>query len=293
MPLDQNKLKRLLESREKVKKRMQTDEFGKQDSMLMQSLLGVLMKQFELAKGEKGDKPIAGVDYPIPKDGKDGYTPQAGKDYMREPRDGAKGDKGDRGDVGPRGPKGEKGQRGPKGKDADIKKVLPMINTANKLIMEQHNKKYDHDLLHDSKILGSLELDEESLKDGSVLQIKDRKLVAVPMPTLDAPWMGRSGAAHSRYKIQTVTASASIDPQANVVLVDASGGDITLTLYEAAGQEGTYTYFKRVDDTLTNSVTFATPNSETLEFETAYRLVNEGSGCEIFSDGTNFLIKHA
>lgn len=32
-------------------------------------------------KGEKGDKPVPGKDYPLPQPGKDGYTPKKGKDY--------------------------------------------------------------------------------------------------------------------------------------------------------------------------------------------------------------------
>ena len=77
------------------------DDLIKYLSVILDLLKKLQLFQKQLSKGEKGDKPIAGVDYPIPRDGKDvdekkvikevlrqipkpkdGYTPVKGKDYF-------------------------------------------------------------------------------------------------------------------------------------------------------------------------------------------------------------------
>ena len=71
------------------------------------------IKNLKLIKGEKGDKPVLGIDYQLPKDGKDGYTPIKGRDYFdgKDGKDGQMGFKGDKGD------KGEPGKDGISSKD--------------------------------------------------------------------------------------------------------------------------------------------------------------------------------
>jgi len=250
------------------------------ENMFMQ-LIKTLINKVEIAKGDKGDKPVAGIDYFIPKNGIDGEI-------------GAKGEKGDsiKGEKGIVGKTGAIGATGKDGKDASVTEMKSISDKEAKKAIKEHDKEYDHKNIHKSVKLGELELDEESIKEGAILQIKGNKLVAVDMPKAQQPYFARPAAAHSRYQIQTITKSTTIDPLMNVVLIDASGGNIALTMYEASGNEGSYTFFKRIDDSA-NTVSFATQNSENFEFETAYQLVNAGSGCEAFSDGSNFYIKHS
>lgn len=261
--------------------KMKTIQPEIENTWLLNQLIQALVNLGKIPqiKGEKGDKPIAGVDYPIPKDGKDGKTPIAGVDFPM-PKDGKKGDKGDKGDPG---------------KDANITEAMLEADRSAEVKVEEHSKEFDHKLLHDSKELGSFKLDERTTQEGNILQIKGKKIIGVDMPRIPRQQFARPAKAHSRYRIQTITASTTIDPSQNVVLVDASSGNITITLYNAAGNEGCYTFFKRIDDVDTSGtdVTFSTPNSETIDYETLYRLVNRGSGCELFSDGSNFLIKHS
>lgn len=60
----------------------------KQGSLHLAGLDGGRLKM--IAKGDKGDPPVLGVDYPAPKNGKDGYTPKKDVDY-RDGRDGKDG----------------------------------------------------------------------------------------------------------------------------------------------------------------------------------------------------------
>jgi len=252
------------------------------ENMFMQ-LIKTLINKVEIAKGDKGDKPVAGIDYFIPKNGIDGGI-------------GAKGDQGDsiKGDKGDSivGKTGATGATGKDGMDASITEMKSISDKEAKKAIKEHDKEYDHKLIHDSITLGKLELDEESIKEGAILQIKGNKLVAVDMPK--QPYFARPAAAHSRYQIQTITKSTTIDPLMNVVHVDATTGDVTLTLYEAAGNEGSYTFIKRIDDPAVtgNDVTFAVQGGENIEFEALYMLVNEGSGAEVYSNGTDFFFKH-
>lgn len=222
-----------------------------------------------------------------------------GKTGERGPR-GFKGEPGES-VVGPKGPKGEKGDPGKPGKDGkDAEDVnTPKVHDIANKRLKRHEDQWNHQLIHDPKVLGQFSIDHSQIKDGQALAVKGNRIVGVDLPKLediqiDFPKeMSGGGGGRSQYKVETITSSTTISHLANVVLVDASNGDITITLYKAAGHAGSYTYFKRIDDTLTNSVTFATQNSENLEFETAYRLMNEGSGCEIFSTGSEFYIKHS
>lgn len=224
-------------------------------------------------KGEQGDDgytPIKGIDYRDGIDGKDGLDGENGKDGLS-----IKGDKGD------------------PGNDA-IANPQEIIAIASKQ-MKKHEKEFDHKLIHDPKMLGEYELDVPTLQDGDLLQIKGKKIVGTQMPKVQppAPYFTRGGAAtNGRYQIKTITASYALDPLDNILHVDASVGNITVTFYTAAGNEGSHVFIKRIDSTLTNTVTFVTSNGETIDFETLFMLVNQGSGAEVYTDSKNFFIKH-
>lgn len=83
-------------------------------------------------QGPRGPKPIAGIDYPIPKDGRDGKD---GRSIVGPPGPAGQSI------VGPRGPKGDPGESitGPPGKDgspdtpADVKKKLESLRGQDRL----------------------------------------------------------------------------------------------------------------------------------------------------------------
>jgi len=288
MPINKTAIQRALE-------KMNTAHSDTENTWLLKQLVDALSSVGKVSqiKGEKGDKPVAGIDYPIPKNGRDGRDGVDGTD-------GAKPIAGIDYPIPKNGKDGERGAAGKDGKDANITEVTAKAEKVARAEVKDHDKKYDHKLLHDSKELGRLTLDEETLAEGKILQVQKGKLVGVELPDYAKSIQGlrqqfaRPAKSHSRYKIQTITASATADPLMNVVLLDASAGDIVVTLYEASGNEGSYTFFKRIDDADSNgnNVTFATQNSETIDFQTIYALVNRGSGCEVFTDGSNFFLKH-
>ena len=268
---------KLLQTLEKITaaQRLGQESMSKrQEESLTRQLITALVDKIELVgkiemtKGDKGER------------GERGFPGQDGKTII-----------GGNGERGERGERGDKGEPGKDGEEADYSLVKPIAKEVSEKVVKDHEKNHDHNLIHEPKMLGTLELNEESLKEGAILQIQGNKLVAIDLPSQQARAAGSSFT--SRYRLKTVTESTTVDPLDQVVHVDATAGDITLTLYAAEGNEGSHTFFKRIDTVLTNTVTFATPNSETIDFDTLYRLVNTGSGAEIYTDAVNFFLKHS
>ena len=102
-----------------------------------------------------------------------------------------------------------------------------------------------------------------------------------------------SSGARVRWIVRTITANYTIRPDDDVIHADCSGGDIIITMFDATTTKGKNVYIKRIDSTLGNDVTFAVQGSEKIEFESLYKLVSEGSGAEIYSDGVDFFLKNA
>lgn len=218
--------------------------------------------------------------------GEDGYTPVKGVDYF----DGEKGEPG----QSVKGDRGTPGRDGADGKDADIQDLIPLMNTEVDQKLKEHEKEFNHDLIHDPKMLGPLEIDMATIQEEDFLQVKNKKIVGVKLPKVKpAISHGASSTTSGRYRIKTITQSETLDPLDQIIHVNASTGNITLTFYSASGQEGSHHFIKRIDNTLANTVSFAMTGSETLDFETLYQLVNQGSGAEVYTDGSNWFLKHA
>ena len=287
---------------EKALKGIITAQSASAKSIATKQLQRKLAKEFrEAMRGKDGKTPVKGVDFFTeleilqfiniilsrirqPEDGKDAVVNneliiEEVLKLIPKPKDGKRGEKGE----------SIRGKDGIDGKDAEID-TKELRKLSQKPVVD-HIKDVDHDLIHDPKMLGSLELDEKTIKEGSVLQIQGGKLVAVDLPK-QTQQFAKPAKSHSRYRIQTITESTTLDPLANVVHIDASAASITITFYEAEGNEGSYAYLKRIDSTLSNDVIFAMPNGETIDFDSLYQLVNQGSGAEVYSDGSNFFLKH-
>jgi hypothetical protein len=72
-----------------------------------------------------------------------------------------------------------------------------------------------------------------------------------------------------------------------VVLADASGGPLTVTLpAPAAGQA---VNVKKIDSSA-NAVTVATPNTETIDGQTSISIVSQFAAREVVSDGSDYFI---
>ena len=124
--------------------------------------------------------------------------------------------------------------------------------------------------------------------------VKGKKIIGVYPPKQPIQPYFKSGGSesHRRHVIKTITTSYTLDPLDDILLVNAASGNITVTIYSTAGNEGNTHFIKRVD-TSSNTVSFSMTGSDTLDAQTLYQLVNYGSGAEIFGDGSSsWFFKH-
>lgn len=87
-------------------------------------------------------------------------------------------------------------------------------------------------------------------------------------------------------KTTTYTATTADD----VILVSASGGSWTLSLYTAVGNSGRRIRIKRTDQTLANQVTIDANGTETIDGSLTRKLSTQYEEYEIVSDGSNWHI---
>jgi len=96
-----------------------------------------------------------------------------------------------------------------------------------------------------------------------------------------------SGITDGAYdSVTTVTANHTASDN-EVVLGDASGGAITVTLPSATS--AVVAVIKKIDSS-TNAVTIATPNTETIDGQSSIDITNQYASRTITSDGTNYFI---
>jgi hypothetical protein len=102
---------------------------------------------------------------------------------------------------------------------------------------------------------------------------------------------GGSGSS-DRFRIRTVTTNYTVDPHDQIIHVDASAGNVSVTFYSAVSNEGRHHYLKRIDNSA-NTVTLVLQGTETVEFDVTDQLPSRGSGREVYSDNSNWFIKSA
>lgn len=86
--------------------------------------------------------------------------------------------------------------------------------------------------------------------------------------------------------VSTVTTNTTASDR-EVVLVDASGGAVTVTL--PSPSEAQLVTVKKIDSS-TNAATIATPGSETIDGQTSIDITNQYAARETTSDGSNYFI---
>lgn len=197
------------------------------------------------------------------------------------------------GPVGPRGPRGEsvrgekgdKGEKGDAGIDGETMSVEEMVMCADKEV-KAHEKKFDHKMIHDPKILGELELAD--IKEGQIFQRIGNKIVGIDLPK-QGPMQQIHGGGNSIQSF-SVTQSRELDAKGRYV-VDATSGDITITVPSAEGREGHFFEIIRIDATA-NTVTVNPTGSETFSSYKSYVLM-QWTNFEIFAFNGNYLIRNA
>lgn len=86
--------------------------------------------------------------------------------------------------------------------------------------------------------------------------------------------------------LTTVTADYTASPQ-EAVLVDASGGPVTVTL--PAPESAAANVVKKIDAS-SNAVTIATPGSETIDGDSERTVTAQYVSRELMSDGSNYFV---
>jgi len=255
----------------------------KKNTVTESTVLSALMKNITWVKGDKGERGPVGPIGPV------------------GPR-GPQGEKGDRGNDAPQIPvrllveemakdgrfKGEHGENG----NANMEEVMECAEECAEHEVEEHEKEHDHKLLHDSRVLGEYELDQTTLKDGDILQVKGKKLVGIKMQMPDIQglrtWVSSQGV--SNFRSYPITSSQTIEQMA-IYVVDATAGNITITVPSAAGRENFWFEIIRIDGS-SNTVTVVPTGSETLSGETSY-LMQQWTDLRIFAHNGSYLIRSA
>lgn len=90
--------------------------------------------------------------------------------------------------------------------------------------------------------------------------------------------------------VTSYSSTTSISAEDDVILMDASGGSITLTLPNAVTYPGKIIKAKRIDSTVANSAVLDGVGSQTIDGILSFNLRTQYSYVEIVSDGTNWAI---
>lgn len=233
--------------------------------LLLQKVLTELTPSLKGPQGEPGYTPIKGIDY---FDGVNGYTPQKNIDYF----DGA---------TGATGPQGENGQDG----NANLKEVSAIAKAA----VKKHEKDFSHALLHESTKVGPYEIDVASLNDGELLQVKGDKIVGVTLPKQKVQQL-LGGAGTSSVRSFPVTQSIELDAM-GIYIVDATAGNITVTVPSAVGRENSWFELIRIDAS-TNTVTVVPTSSETFSGMTDYSM-QQWTCLKLFAYSSSYLMRSA
>lgn len=118
-----------------------------------------------------------------------------------------------------------------------------------------------------------------------VLDSDDGKFYGVSQ---DGAWVPLSNTGSG--SVVTKTATDTLLSSQNTVFANSSGGNITLTLPTAVGNDGLRMSIKRIDSTIANTVTIDGNGSEEIDGSTTTTLNTENETITIVSDGSNWEI---
>jgi hypothetical protein len=109
--------------------------------------------------------------------------------------------------------------------------------------------------------------------------------------TTDKPGLVANGFAAGSvgYAVATKTANYTATLSDGVIVADATGGNVTITLPTAVGFAGLRFIVKRKDAS-GNTVTIATTSSQTIDGATTKALASQWAFVEVVSDGANWLL---
>lgn len=227
-------------------------------------------KKLDIKDGVDGKTPIPGVDFELPKDGKDGQS--------------IVGPKGDKGDSGESiiGPSGSPGRDGSPDTPEQVRDKLRELKAPNKLNIEDLG---NVDVLESTiiakafvpkAITSNYDVEINNLTDGQVLKYNVTK----------NKWINGavgSPSAESRvvFSVSTTTSAGSDENTDYVYLIS---GTTTLTLPTAVGNTNLYT----VKNVGTGTVTIATTGGQTLDGSSVITMPVRYTSVDLISDNSNW-----
>lgn len=227
---------------------------------------------------------------------------------------GEKGDKGERGEKGEKGDKGERGLRGYKGlrglpgKQGEKGEKGDTGESATPFTAEQIARLLE-------TLQGALRLDYKALKNtpgvktyserktlhrgGVKLTVKEEGTTVSSIieqlnftgsnVTVTDAGSGVALVTIGSRSITTKTSDYTITSADNMILVDASAGDVTVTLPTAVGISGVEYVIKKIDSS-SNFVIIEGNGSQTIDGETDQRTDGQYTSITVVSNGTNWFI---
>lgn len=105
----------------------------------------------------------------------------------------------------------------------------------------------------------------------------------------DVQWDLELSGTGMRLDATSVTADATVTVNDGLLLVNATSGNVTITLYTAGSNDGAVVTVKRTDGS-TNTVTVDGNGAETIDGRLTWLLPQQYASLTIVSDGTNWLV---
>lgn len=181
--------------------------------------------------------------------------------YIPAPIPGEKGEKGDKGERGERGERGEKGDKGEKGDvgPAGLNGKDALTPTVSDSQIEAVVKPYIEQLSNEIRKYGR--------REGG----------------------GGGGGGGSSIISETTTTDLRISSSSQIILADATAGDITITLPNASHVARKEYHIKKIDEGA-YSVTIVSAGGEAIDGDTSYVIRYPYNSRRFYSDGSKWFI---
>ena len=191
------------------------------------------------------------------------------------------GPRGERGEQGPQGPKGDPGERGPQGDRGE--QGAPGLDGRDGLDGKQGDT--PSPVWEGTRL--NWRVGEKLIKGPDLKGDKGEK--GSPGESGGAG-AGATPSTQTLYEVTVATSSLSAGMDGNrIILVDASSGDVTVTMPRANRVKGLVYHVKKTDSS-TNDVIIQPQNSELIDGEDCFIIERQNTNFMIVSDGTAYYV---
>jgi len=188
--------------------------------------------------------------------------------------------KAERGEKGEKGDRGEKGEKGDDGKDGKDGIGIDGVDGKN----GKDGKDGEN---------GSPDTAEDIKKKLESLKGKDRLSINAIFGWENLTNGQKSGTIHrggvSGVKSVSVSSDTNLQQHQNIALVDATAGEVVVTLPAVSLSKDREYHIKKIDSSA-NNVVIATLGSETIDGDNTITITNQYTSRRVYSNGANFYI---